>query len=154
MGPNLAGILENYWRRKRIAPKVGKYLGTVFGIRRGVTQGDPPSPMVYSIVVDTVVYGVLEELYSMQEVQHGMGWEAGARNIVFYADDRRISGWDHKWVQDTLTITIAMFRRMGIDTNLEKPRRWCAPPHSSGGTGGSWHIRDGRQYKGQPSGSG
>ena len=59
-------------------------------------------------MVDAVIRAVLEELCSLQEVQHVMGWEAGARNIVCYADDGKIVGKDNKWVQDTLTITVSM----------------------------------------------
>ena len=83
-----------------------------------------------------------------------MGWEAGARNIVFNVDDRKIAGPDHKWVQDSLTVTVAMFRRMGLETNLEKPRQRCEPPNSSVGSGDSWPIIDGQWEKGKTSGSG
>ena len=51
----------------------------------------------------------------------------GARNIVFYVDEGRIAGRYHKWVQDAMTVTVAMFRRMGIEKTLTKPRLWCAP---------------------------
>ena len=81
LGPNLARLLDNYWRRQRIVPKVGKYLVTEFGTGIVVTQGDPASPMIFNIVVDAVVHAVLDEVCSPQEAQHGMGWEAGARNI-------------------------------------------------------------------------
>ena len=101
-----------------------------------MTQGDPASPIIFNLVVDMVLQAVLEEVCSPQEAQHGMGWEAGENNLVFYADDGRIVGRDHEWVQDALTVTVAMFRRMGLETNLEKPRRWCAPPDSSGRSGG------------------
>ena len=37
MGTNLARLLDNYWKRQRIAPKVGKCLGTLFVTGRGVT---------------------------------------------------------------------------------------------------------------------
>ena len=37
MGPNLAQLLENYWWRRRIFHKVGKYLGGAFGTGIGVT---------------------------------------------------------------------------------------------------------------------
>ena len=49
-----------------------------------------------------------------------MVWSAGEINIVFYADDERIAGQDHEWVQDALTATVSMFRRMGLETNPEK----------------------------------
>ena len=45
LGPNLAWLIENYWKQKMIYPKEGKCLGTAFGTRKGVTQGDPASPL-------------------------------------------------------------------------------------------------------------
>ena len=47
-----------------------------------------------------------------------MGWEAGERNLVFYADDGRISVREHGWVQDAMTVTVAMFHGMVLDANL------------------------------------
>ena len=71
MGPNIAWILENYWKRQRIVPKVGKCLGTEFGTGRGVTQGNSTLPMIFNIVVYVVVYVVMEEVCIPQEAQHG-----------------------------------------------------------------------------------
>ena len=107
--PNLARILDNYWRRKRIVPKVVTYLDTAFVTGVVVTQGDPASPIIFKIVMAAVLRAVLEEVFSPQEAQHGMGWEAGERNLVFYTDDRSIAGQDHEWVQDALTVAVAMF---------------------------------------------
>ena len=64
METNLAQLLDNYWKRQRILPKVGKCLGAAFGIGRGVTQGDPASPMIFNIVMDVVVREVLEGVCS------------------------------------------------------------------------------------------
>ena len=86
LGPNLDRLLENYWQRQRIVPEVDKYLGTEFGTGRGVTKGDSASLMIFTIVVDAVVRAVLEEVCSPQEGHNGMGWEAGARNLVIYVD--------------------------------------------------------------------
>ena len=38
-----------------------------------------------------------------------MGWAAGEHNLIFYVDDRRIGGRDHIWVQDALTVSVAIF---------------------------------------------
>ena len=100
--------------------------------------------MIFNIVVNEVVQAVLEELCIPQEAQHGMGWAAGERNIVFYVDDRRIASQDREWVQDALMVTVAMFRQMGMDKNLKKLRLWFVHLGSSGGIGGIWHI-SGRQ---------
>ena len=106
-----------------------------------VTQGDPASPIIFNIVVDAVVRAVLEEVCIPQESQHGMGWEVGESNLVFYADDGRISGWDHEWVQDALTLTVAMFLQMGIEANLEKTKAMVCTPGFIWGGGGVYKRR-------------
>ena len=56
---NLDQILNIYWKWQRIVPKAGNFLWTAFGTRRGVTQGDLASPIIFNIVVDAVVREVL-----------------------------------------------------------------------------------------------
>ena len=65
---------------------------------------------------------VLEVVFGPLEAMQGMGWSAGERKMVFYADDRRIAGRDQIWVQDTLVVTVAIFRKVGLDTNPEKTK--------------------------------
>ena len=74
-----------------------------------MTQGDPAPPMIFNIVVDAVVRAVLEEVCSLQEAHNGMGWAVGEKNLIFYTDDGRIVGRDHEWVQDAMTVMVAMF---------------------------------------------
>ena len=57
-----------------------------------------------------------------------MGWESGERNLVFYGRNVRIVGQDHEWVQDALMVTVAMFRRMGLKTKLEKTKSMVCTP--------------------------
>ena len=52
-----------------------------------MTQGDPVSPTVFNILVDTVVRVVLLEVLRPQEVQHMLGWASGEHKIVFYVDN-------------------------------------------------------------------
>ena len=119
MGPNLSRLLSHYWGRQQIVPKAGWFLGKSFDTGYGLTQGDPAPPMIFNIVVDVVVRSVLEDVCGPQESQFGLGWAAGEENIVFYTDDARIAGRYHIWVQDSLMVTVAMFRRMGLETNLD-----------------------------------
>ena len=74
-----------------------------------MTQGDPVYPMIFNIVVGAVVREVLEEVCRPQEAQNGIGWVAGEINLVFYADEVRIVGRDHEWVQDAMDVMVAMF---------------------------------------------
>ena len=57
-----------------------------------------------------------------------MGWADVVRNLVFYADDGQIAGRDHIWVQDALTVTLAMFRRVVLENNLKKMKAIICTP--------------------------
>ena len=87
---------------------------------RVVTQGDPAFPIIFNIMVDTLVLAVLGVIFRPQEAQHGLEWVAGERNLIFYAVNGRIVGWYHEWLQDSLTGTVAVVCRLGLETNLKK----------------------------------
>ena len=38
-----------------------------------------------------------------------MDWTAGERNLIFYADDRKIMGRYNIWVQEAMMATVTMF---------------------------------------------
>ena len=84
--------------------------------------------MIFNIVVDAMVQEVLDVVFGTQEAQHFMVWASGDRNFVFYAYYGRIAGRDHEWVQDALTVTVAMLRRMGIGANLNKTKAMVCTP--------------------------
>ena len=74
--------------------------------------------MIFNILMDAVVRAVVAVFCGTQGAHHGMGWVAGERNLLFYADDGHIAEGDHIWVQDYLTVTLLMFRRVVLETNL------------------------------------
>ena len=76
-------------------PKTSRFLGMAFGTGRGVTKGEPASPMIFNIVVFAVAIDVLEVVFEPQEAQHRMGWEAGERDLVFYTYYGWIVGQDN-----------------------------------------------------------
>ena len=60
MGQKTARLISHHWENLCFIPKASRFLGMYFGTGRGVTQGDPASPMISNIVVDVVVRVVLE----------------------------------------------------------------------------------------------
>ena len=94
----------------------------------GVTQSDPESQIIFNTVVDALVHIVLAEVCGPQESHHGLEWVSGGRNLVFYADNGRIVGRDPYQVQDSLSVTVDMFRRVGLETNLEEMKEVVCTP--------------------------
>ena len=92
LGKNIQRLIKSFWDEQVVVPKTGRFCGWTFGTERGVNQGDPVSPKIFNIVVNTVVRVVLMEICGMQETQHGLVRAVGEHTIVFYADDGRIEG--------------------------------------------------------------
>ena len=55
MDPRTLQLLWMYWTRLRMVAKAGRYFGYPFQGYRGTTLGDPFSPRVFSVVVDSVI---------------------------------------------------------------------------------------------------
>ena len=113
-----------------------------------MTQGDPAPPIIFNIVVHAVVWELIDVVCSPQEVQHGIVWAAGERNPVFYSDYGMILGQDHEWVQDALIVTVEIFRRTGLDANLNNIKAMVCTP---GFVWGKWRNMT---YKHQLTGEG
>ena len=84
--------------------------------------------MIFNIMVEAAVIAKLEVVCSPQEARHGMGWAVLERNLIFYADEGRIGGRDHIWAKDALPVNVAIFRLVGLDTNLEKTKDLVCTP--------------------------
>ena len=55
VGPRKIRILRTYWGRLTIVARDGGHFGMPFKGYRGVTQGEPLSPTIFNMVVDSVI---------------------------------------------------------------------------------------------------
>ena len=55
VSPSARRLLTIYWRHLTMVARSSGYYGEAFKGARGVTQGDPLSPTIFNVVVDTVV---------------------------------------------------------------------------------------------------
>ena len=55
VGYRVRRLLREYWDRTTMVARAGGYYRKGFKRGRGVTQGDPLSPIIFNVVLDTVV---------------------------------------------------------------------------------------------------
>ena len=71
----------------------------------------------------------------------------GEISLVLYADDGRIMGQDHEWLQYAMVLMVDMLCRMGLEANLKKTKPMVCTPRFIWGDGRIRHIIDGKQVR-------
>jgi hypothetical protein len=87
LGRRACLLLRKFWVTQMVVAHQCGYHSDVFEARRGVTQGDVPSPTIFNVVVDAVCRaGAAEESDSMAMLTDG-GNVISEFVSIFYADD-------------------------------------------------------------------
>ena len=74
--------------------RAGRCYWTAFKGERGVTQGDPLSPTIFNVVVDTVVRHWVTGVIADAEERGKLGKEGRHQAAMFYADDGMVASSD------------------------------------------------------------
>jgi Reverse transcriptase (RNA-dependent DNA polymerase) len=113
VGPNVLALLSNFWDNLQLVPRQGGFYGTPICSKRGVTQGDPLSPIIFNVVVDAVVR-------CLRAVFPDNLWG------LFYADDGWLASTDPIIVQQALSAATNLFSQMGLQMNVGKTKSLCS----------------------------
>ena len=98
--------LWEYWYRLWMVDRVGGYYGAAFKDFWGVTQGYPPPPNNFNMVVDAVVRHWISLVAGGEGGKDGWGKEVQTCAAFFYSDDDLVASTDLVWMQgvfDNLT---------------------------------------------------
>ena len=102
LGPNVLSLLKFYWDNQRCVAKCGKYHKETFVPYCGATQGGIVSPILFNILVDTVVRKWLIDV--MDDITAAIAGlqsdDVGRMSSLFYANDGAIRSKDHEWLQN------------------------------------------------------
>ena len=89
--PRAFRLLQTYWSRLKMVESSGGYYGAAFTSARVVTQGDPLSPTIFNVVVDSVVCHWVSVMLGVAEKRSERGQEVGHHNSLFFADYGMVS---------------------------------------------------------------
>ena len=119
VGTRTIRILRTYWSRIQMAAKSGGHYGTAFQIHHGVTQGNPLSPTIFNMVVDTVIRHWVAVVGGPQEgsILEGLGTSIQDLLALFYAYDVLVASPESTHLQEVFDALTGLFNHVGIQTN-------------------------------------
>ena len=85
-----------------------------------MTQGDPLSPTILNVVVDTVVRHWVTGFIADAGEQGDLGQEGRHQAALFYADNDMVALSDPRWLQGSFNTLVGLFDRVGLRTNVGK----------------------------------
>ena len=85
-----------------------------------MTQGDPLSPTIFDVVLDSVVQHWVVVTVEGAEERGKYGKEDRNHNPLFYADNGMVESSDPQWLQGVFSTLVGLFDRVGLHTNFEK----------------------------------
>ena len=132
VGPGAMRLLQNCWRRLTMVARAGGDYGAASKGARGVTQGDPLSPTIFNVVVDAVLRQWIEGLITETEEKGETGREGRHQSAVFYADDGMVVLSDPAWLQGAFSALVAIFGRVGLQTNVNNTVSMACHPCRAG----------------------
>ena len=124
VGPHTLEFLRINWERSMMFPRSNGYYGKPIHSECGTYQGDVLSPLLFDIILDCILREWHRQMRELARKQIDM-------DLLFYADDGRLSGRHHKDLQIGLDLLRSLFRRIGLDFNVSKTKAMMsigAPP--------------------------
>jgi Reverse transcriptase (RNA-dependent DNA polymerase) len=116
VGPRSISILQNFWNSLQLVPRQGGFYGKPIQSERGVTQGDPLSPIIFNIAVDAIVR------------QLRASFPPGTLWGLFYADDGWLASHNPAILQEALNMATDLFLMMGLCMNATKTKSMNSHP--------------------------
>jgi hypothetical protein len=130
-GPRVLRFLETFWDNQDVVARQGGYHSKAFKAERRVTQEDIPSPMIFNIVVDCVIWAWELEISDGRSLTDEV-----VRSLVaamLYDDDGLIASYQLKLAQDSLDYLVEIFQRMVLNINTSKTKFLTCSPRSAKG---------------------
>ena len=106
IGPNTIRIIRTYWERLTIVAKAGTYCGHSFKGYQGVNQGDPLSPTIFNVVVDTIIRHWVTVVTPTEAGTGSLGLTIMNLLAYFYAYDGLVAPTQQERLQRAFSVCV------------------------------------------------
>ena len=119
VGPSTERLLWKCCEIPTIISRAGRYNGNPFTGSMGVTQFEPLSPTIFSMVVDAVIFHWAMRVAVEDAGIEGFGREVQKLSALFYAYENFLaSPWPDR-LQEDLDTLLGLFDQVGLWTITE-----------------------------------
>ena len=110
VGPNITNYIKEVWDNQLFLLRQASFYSKPIEVRRGCTQGDVDSPIIFNVIIDAVL-----RAWKKRE---------GFQNskACFYADDGLLEHNDAILLQQDLDKIIDLFSKIGLQPNAQKTK--------------------------------
>jgi hypothetical protein len=122
VGPRMLRLQKHFLDTAQLVCRTGGNYGEPFNAKRGITQGEALSSLVFNVCVDAIVREWLCQTLDKDAAQNGIGTQAAEILVAFYVNDGLIASCDPVWLQEPFFILIGLFERIGLFTNGSKTK--------------------------------
>ena len=142
VGPNILQTLERFWANHTAHPRQGGCYDEPTMVKRGVTQGDAVSPILFNVVIDAMM-----RHWRCQLDPSNTG-DPLTMSVNFYANDSHVGGTDLTAIQQSLDSLANLFARTGLGVNAGETKAMVGRPSQS------FHSWDSLLHRGRLMGEG
>ena len=124
-GPNFLQLIRTYCRNLSSCVLHNGFPTDIFFVKRGVRQGDPLSPLLFSLALETLICQIRENKNIKGFLNNGKEIKT-----TLFADDMTCFLWDTNSYFQRLTSLQNFVRYSGLRVNDEKTEIFAIDPHS------------------------
>jgi hypothetical protein len=129
VGQKMIWLIQNFWANAWMVCQASVNYGTLFQAGRGVTQGGPLSAKLFNVLIDTVAWEWLRELWEGSALEpDGINRLMATFFAIFYVDDAYLASRGPDFLQRALDIIVGLFDRVGLKTNVQKTQAMVCTP--------------------------
>jgi len=115
-------LLALQWDKMQVIPKQADFFGTPFCQDSGQITGSILGPLIFNVVVDSVVRHWMTVMVDDGGTSAMTGLTLKELLLLLCADDGMIASRDPAWLQEALTALVALFRWAGLEINVKKTK--------------------------------
>jgi len=102
-------LIALQWGEMQVIPKQADFFGVPLYQHSGQITGSILCPLIFNIVVDSVVRYWMTIMVDEGGTSAMTGLTVMELLLLFYADDGMIASRDPAWLQEALTVLVALF---------------------------------------------